>query len=80
MALYEKANKGRTHVPYRNSMMTSVLRLITIDLFIEFCLFEWVFSNHLLMRVYFLVIIIAIDFFNTISAVSEIVWGVTARQ
>mmetsp|Transcript_22980 Transcript_22980/g.38346 ORF Transcript_22980/g.38346 Transcript_22980/m.38346 type:complete len:951 (+) Transcript_22980:72-2924(+) len=26
VALYEKANKGRTHVPYRNSMMTSVLR------------------------------------------------------
>lgn len=26
VALYEKATKGRTHVPYRNSMMTSVLR------------------------------------------------------
>lgn len=25
-ALYEKATKGRSHVPYRNSMMTSVLR------------------------------------------------------
>jgi kinesin family member 6/9 len=26
VALYEKATKGRTHIPYRNSMMTSVLR------------------------------------------------------
>lgn len=26
VALYEKATKGRSHVPYRNSMMTSVLR------------------------------------------------------
>lgn len=26
VALYEKATKGRNHVPYRNSMMTSVLR------------------------------------------------------
>ena len=26
MALHEKATKGRTHIPYRNSMMTSVLR------------------------------------------------------
>lgn len=26
VALYEKATKGRAHVPYRNSMMTSVLR------------------------------------------------------
>lgn len=26
VALYEKATKGRTHVPYRNSIMTSVLR------------------------------------------------------
>lgn len=26
VALHEKATKGRTHVPYRNSMMTSVLR------------------------------------------------------
>ena len=26
VALYEKAVKGRTHIPYRNSMMTSVLR------------------------------------------------------
>ena len=26
VALYEKATKGRTHVPYRNSAMTSVLR------------------------------------------------------
>ena len=26
VALYEKATKGRTHVPYRNSMMTSMLR------------------------------------------------------
>ncbi|KAJ1421191.1 P-loop containing nucleoside triphosphate hydrolase protein [Ochromonadaceae sp. CCMP2298] len=26
VALYEKATKGRLHVPYRNSMMTSVLR------------------------------------------------------
>jgi kinesin family protein 6/9 len=26
VALYEKATKGRTHVPYRNSLMTSVLR------------------------------------------------------
>ena len=27
VALYEKATKGRAHIPYRNSMMTSVLRL-----------------------------------------------------
>lgn len=26
VALYEKATKGRQHIPYRNSMMTSVLR------------------------------------------------------
>ena len=26
VALHEKATKGRVHVPYRNSMMTSVLR------------------------------------------------------
>ena len=26
VALHEKATKGRTHVPYRNSMMTSILR------------------------------------------------------
>ena len=26
VALYEKSTKGRTHIPYRNSMMTSVLR------------------------------------------------------
>lgn len=26
IALYEKANGNRVHVPYRNSMMTSVLR------------------------------------------------------
>lgn len=26
VALYEKATKGRSHIPYRNSMMTSVLR------------------------------------------------------
>jgi kinesin family protein 6/9 len=26
VALYEKATKGRAHIPYRNSMMTSVLR------------------------------------------------------
>ena len=26
VALHEKATKGRQHVPYRNSMMTSVLR------------------------------------------------------
>lgn len=26
VALYEKATKGRTHIPYRNSAMTSVLR------------------------------------------------------
>lgn len=26
VALHEKATKGRTHIPYRNSMMTSVLR------------------------------------------------------
>ena len=26
VALYEKATKGRGHIPYRNSMMTSVLR------------------------------------------------------
>jgi kinesin family protein 6/9 len=26
VALHEKAKKGRTHIPYRNSMMTSVLR------------------------------------------------------
>jgi kinesin family protein 6/9 len=26
VALHEKATKGRSHVPYRNSMMTSVLR------------------------------------------------------
>ncbi len=27
-ALYEKATKGRSHIPYRNSMMTSVLRYL----------------------------------------------------
>jgi kinesin family protein 6/9 len=27
-ALQEKATKGRQHIPYRNSMMTSVLRLV----------------------------------------------------
>jgi kinesin family protein 6/9 len=26
VALHEKATKGRNHVPYRNSMMTSILR------------------------------------------------------
>ena len=26
--LYEKATKGRSHVPYRNSLMTSVLRYV----------------------------------------------------
>lgn len=26
VALYEQATKGRTHIPYRNCMMTSVLR------------------------------------------------------
>lgn len=26
VALHEKATKGRTHIPYRNSMMTSILR------------------------------------------------------
>ena len=26
LALHEKKTKGRTHIPYRNSMMTSVLR------------------------------------------------------
>ena len=26
VALHEKATKGRSHIPYRNSMMTSVLR------------------------------------------------------
>jgi kinesin family protein 6/9 len=26
VALHEKATKGRTHIPYRNSMMTSLLR------------------------------------------------------
>ena len=26
VALYEKATKGRNHIPYRNSMMTSALR------------------------------------------------------
>ena len=26
IALREKSTKGRTHIPYRNSMMTSVLR------------------------------------------------------
>jgi kinesin family member 6/9 len=28
VALYEKATKGRQHIPYRNSMMTSVLRFV----------------------------------------------------
>ena len=38
VALYEKATKGRTHVPYRNSMMTSVLRLLLLLLlFINYC-------------------------------------------
>lgn len=26
VALHEKATKGRSHIPYRNSMMTSILR------------------------------------------------------
>jgi kinesin family protein 6/9 len=26
VALHERNTKGRTHIPYRNSMMTSVLR------------------------------------------------------
>jgi len=26
VALYEKATKGRQHVPYRNSIMTSILK------------------------------------------------------
>jgi kinesin family member 6/9 len=29
VALYEKATKGRQHIPYRNSMMTSVLRYVS---------------------------------------------------
>lgn len=32
VALYEKATKGRTHIPYRNSMMTSVLRFVSCRL------------------------------------------------
>ena len=28
VALYEKATKGRQHIPYRNSLMTSVLRWV----------------------------------------------------
>jgi hypothetical protein len=31
VALYEKATKGRQHIPYRNSMMTSVLRYVAFD-------------------------------------------------
>ena len=30
VALYEKATKGRQHIPYRNSMMTSVLRCVRV--------------------------------------------------
>ena len=29
-ALYEKATIGRSHIPYRSSMMTSVLRLVCL--------------------------------------------------
>lgn len=38
-ALYEKATVGRSHIPYRNSMMTSVLRCGDYCLQCNFCKF-----------------------------------------
>lgn len=32
VALYERATKGRSHIPYRNSMMTSALRYLIASL------------------------------------------------
>jgi len=44
VALYEKATKGRQHIPYRNSVMTSVLRYIVGGrgrVYLEFWIMAW---------------------------------------